>query len=147
MRGANRSGLTLAELLVVVAILGILAGLAVPFIGRAGLEARAAEAVARLDMIRVAALEYHGEHDAWPPDAGRGTVPPGLESFLPDGFSLAPEGYVLDWDNWSGRRNGFVGVSVVTEEPELREAMVSLLGHAGTWRTGRTELSWIIEWD
>lgn len=146
-RGGRAGGFTLVELLVVFAILAILAGLAIPHLQRAIIKARAADAIADLDVVGVAAIQYHGEHQTWPPDVGRGTVPAGMEEFLPDGFSMVQEDWVLDWDNWSGRSTGFVGVTVITDEAELGEAMLALLGDAGTWTNGRDKFSWIIEWD
>jgi prepilin-type N-terminal cleavage/methylation domain-containing protein len=57
------SGFTLAEVLVVVVIVGILASLAIPrFFGQAE-KAKAAEAINMLSAIRRAQLQYYDAHD------------------------------------------------------------------------------------
>jgi len=142
--GRGRGGFTLAELLVVMAILSLLAGLAIPNLQRAILKARAADAIGDLEVIRVAVLQYQGDRHEWPPDRNRGQIPPGLEEYLPDGFSFVGDDYVMDYDNWS-RNRGFIGLTIITQEPELGDAMLSLLGD-GTWTNGRNKFTWILDW-
>jgi len=141
--GRGRGGFTLAELLVM-AILSLLAGLAIPNLQRAILKARAADAIGDLEVIRVAVLQYQGDRHEWPPDRNRGRIPPGLDEYLPEGFSFRGDGYVMDYDNWS-RNRGFIGLTVITQEAELGNAMLSLLGD-GTWTNGRNKFTWILDW-
>lgn len=148
MRTTGRAGgFTLLEVLIVSFLVSILAGLAMPNLQRALLRARAAEAIGALRVVRVAALQYFGEHGEWPRDVGRGVVPSDLAAYVPEGFSFRRERWVMDWENWSGRRNGFVGVTVITDEEELGDAVLSLLGDRRTWTDGRTRFSWVIDWD
>ncbi|HZD06190.1 MAG TPA: hypothetical protein VE173_14865, partial [Longimicrobiales bacterium] len=113
---------------------------------RAVLEARAADAVADMNVIRVAVLQYQAEHHVFPREKNRGRIPDGLDRFLPEGFRFAQDDFVLDYENWSGSKNGFVGVTVVTSEPDLGRAMLALLGRTGTWSNGADKVSWVIEW-
>lgn len=142
--GKGRGGFTLAELLVVMAILSLLAGLAIPNLQRAVLKARAADAIGDLEVIRVAVLQYQADRHEWPPDRNRGQIPPGLEEYLPDGFSFVGDDYIMDYDNWS-RNRGFVGLTIITQEPALGDAMLSLLGD-GTWTNGRDKFTWVLDW-
>lgn len=136
--GLARAGFTLVELLVSMAIVGILAGLALPNIRTMILRARAAELQGDMEVVRVATLNYHAENLTWPAETGSGTTPPGLTDFLPEGFDFVGEGYTLDFENWSlpGGLPGdpstrtLIGVSVTTDDPELGNALLELLGAA-----------------
>ena len=57
---------TLVELLVVISIIGLLAGLAVPTIGGALKSARKAEVGAVTQSIRTAVLAWNSEYGTWP---------------------------------------------------------------------------------
>ena len=98
--------------------------------------ARAAEVVGHFETVRVAVLNYQSEHLEWPQDAYVGQIPPGLEEFLPDGYSFDRPGYRIDWENWV-LPNGLprhpetgilLGISVETDDAELGHAVVDLLG-------------------
>lgn len=135
-RPTGRDGFTLVELLVTVAIVGILAGLAIPNMRPMLLRARAAEVAGDLEVVRVAAASYNAENHTWPAEASAGEVPGGLADFLPEGFTFDRDGYTLDFENWSlpGGLPGdpstrtLIGVSVVTEDANLGNALVELLG-------------------
>ena len=148
-RGAarvGRGGFTLVELLVVVVIAGLLAGLARPSLQRALLKARAAEAVSQLDVVDVAVRTYQADHHGWPPDRNRGIVPPGLSEYLPDGFTFTPGPFTIDYDNWSTQSPGFIGLTIITTDAELGQAMLELLGGGSTWTDGATKFTWVLEW-
>lgn len=142
----RRGGFTLVELLMVMAIVGILAGLAVPNLQTMILRARAAEVAGDLEVVRIAALNYNAEYLSWPPEASDGDVPPELTEFLPDNFDFSADGYSLDFENWSlpgglpGEPNTttLIGVSVTTEEAELGNALIELLGAAIVFSVGNT---------
>lgn len=142
----GRGGLTVAELAVVLSAAALLAGLAAPRLQRTILMAEAADVVEKLDAVRNAALRYRGEHGSWPEEVSPGHVPDGLRTFLPEEFAFAEEGRVLDWENWSDRAHGFVGVAVTTDDPRLGAAVLALLGDTGTWSDGRSRVSWLLEW-
>jgi prepilin-type N-terminal cleavage/methylation domain-containing protein len=56
--GTEKSGFSLIEVLVVLAILGLLAGLAIPVFTAQTIKASGAEAVAALDALRSSAIRY-----------------------------------------------------------------------------------------
>jgi len=61
----NRKGFTLIELMIVVAIIGILAAIAIPNFISMQLRAKRAELPTNLDGIRTAEKAYHAEWDAF----------------------------------------------------------------------------------
>lgn len=144
MRARERDGFTLIELLTVMVVISLLAGIAIPNLQRAIMKARAAEALSNLDVIRVGVLQYQADHHAWPPDRNRGRIPPGLEEFLPEGFSFSTDHYVMDYDNWSSKQ-GFIGLTVITDDEELGQAMLAMLGD-NTWSNGKDKFTYVIEW-
>jgi len=143
---SKRGGFTLIELLVVTAIVGILAGLAIPNMKNILLRARATELVGDMDVVRVATQNYQANFHGWPAETAAGTVPPELVEYLPDGYSFDRDGYQLDFENWSlpGGLPGdpgtttLIGVSVVVDDPLLGNALVELLGSAIVFSVGNT---------
>ena len=143
---ARRGGFTLVELLVTAAIVGILAGLAIPNMKNVLLRARAAEVAGDMDVVRVATQNYQANAHTWPPETSAGTVPPELVPYLPAGYSFARDGYQLDFENWSlpGGLPGdpgtttLIGVSVVVDDPLLGNALIELLGNAIVFSVGNT---------
>lgn len=142
----RRGGFTLVELLVVAAIVGILAGLAIPNLRTMILRARAAEVAGDMEVVRVATLTYNADLHTWPSETGVGNVPPGLDAYLPDNFSFIGNGYQLDYENWSlpsglpgdpGTRT-LVGVSVNTADVSLGNALIEFMGGAIVFSVGNT---------
>ena len=126
----SRGGYTLVELLTVMVLISILAALAQPRLHRALLQARAAAVIGDLDMVKAAVITYESDRGRWPEEAGPGIVPPGLEPYLPEGFSFVKPEYELDYDNRVGSGVFEVGVAVVTRNEELGRAVFALLGGA-----------------
>ncbi len=88
MRGESEEGASLVEVLVVVAVIGIVANIAVPSLLDAMARADAGRVLADVEIIHDAVLTYRMENGSYPPGAGWGRVPAGLAPFLPEGFSF-----------------------------------------------------------
>jgi prepilin-type N-terminal cleavage/methylation domain-containing protein len=65
-RAPRGSAFTLVELLVVISIIGLLAGLAVPAIGGAMKSAKKSEVNALVQSIRTAVIAWNSEYGTWP---------------------------------------------------------------------------------
>lgn len=139
----DRRGFSLIELMIVVLIIATIAGIAIPNMQRALLRARAVDAMADLNAIRVAVLNYQADEDSWPPDAQRGDIPTGLEPYLPGGFSFARDEYLLDYENWMSGP-GLVGASIRTSNTDLGLMLMDLLGN-NTFISGDGYV-WVFEW-
>lgn len=141
-RRGNEQGFSLIELLIVVTIISILAAIAQPKFHSIILKARAAEAMADMNVVKVATLTYQGSESAWPPEAAVGVIPTGLAEFLPDGFTFDFEEYTLDFDYHGGIPFN-AGITMVTSNSDLGLAVMSLIGK-GVTNTG-DKYSWIID--
>ena len=122
----NRKGFTLVELMIVVAIIGILAAIAIPNFLQFRLKAKTSEAKSNLGAIRSTQVAYYAEWDTW---VGNQTpVPiavragdPAKQPWIPAGsvsrFSIlgfAPEGnvffsYNLEGNDYPIATAGFTG--------------------------------------
>ena len=144
--GTDTRGFTLVELLTVIVVISILAAIAQPSLARAITKAKAADAVADLNVVKVAVFNFQADQDSWPEDQGRGRVPPDLEEFLPDGFSFQQPDYTLAYENWSNNRNKAfdIGITLITDDEELGRSVLGMLGNS-VWTDGSTKYTWIIE--
>jgi len=142
----RRGGFTLVELLLVVAIVGILAQIAIPNYRALTVKARAAAAYGDIEVIEQAVRNYQGSLHAWPPESAAGDIPAGLLPYLPDGFSFTREDYALDWEAFDlpGGLPGdpgtttILGVAIVTSNTELGEALVDVFGETMWYVVGNS---------
>lgn len=114
----NKKGFTLIEVLIVVAILGILASFLVPNIVQALYKGRASSIVSDARIIRDTLLRYHIEKNSWPRSRGWGRIPPEFRSYLPPGAIFDIPGWEtsLAFTNYSNKSAKWVdkrGYSVV----------------------------------
>ena len=125
-----------------VVIVSILAAIAQPLYQNIVTKARAADAISNMQFIRMAAFTYQAEAQAWPPEVSSGVIPPGLEAYLPENFTLVNEYYTLDFDNWGGSPFT-VGVSLVTSDMTLGLTALDMLA-SPKWSAGN-KYTWVIE--
>lgn len=97
----RNAAFTLVEIMIVIAIIGLLAAIAVPAFMRARLQAQDAKFINTLRLASSAVELYAIENRGYPPDTTRGIIPPGLLSYLDptlDWSANTPIGGQWDWD-------------------------------------------------
>jgi prepilin-type N-terminal cleavage/methylation domain-containing protein len=126
----GQRGFTLLELLIVVAILGILANLAIPALRYALLRARAVAIVGDFHVIEVAAHRYYIDTGDFPPNGAVGKEPKVLRPYL-NGKINWDKGiavYQLSWENWTKpnstkckhpKANVKYGISIISTDTDL----------------------------
>jgi prepilin-type N-terminal cleavage/methylation domain-containing protein len=128
----NRRGFTLIELLTAVAFLGLLSGLAIPYYQRLRGRATAASAIGALHVVSTAAYAYMEATGAWPGGESMGTVPAGMSSYLPTGFTFDQPGFRMAWrrDTWvvDGVEQSSQMAQLVADDPNVCDAIDRLLG-------------------
>jgi prepilin-type N-terminal cleavage/methylation domain-containing protein len=110
----RRRGFSFIELLVALAILGILAAIAIPHYSDLKRRAIASQVLGDVQAIRIGTLSYFAERDAYPGDAPAGQVPTDLVKYLPDGMTFTAPSYTLDYDSYTTTIPGGGTTDVVT---------------------------------
>ncbi len=114
----RRDAFTLVELMIVVGIIALVAAIALPSFLRARQRAQNTKFINALRVASSAFDTYAIEHGSYPPDANRGIVPPGMDTYFDHSFdftAVTPIGGRWDWDK---DVFGFkAGLSVVTPMP------------------------------
>jgi prepilin-type N-terminal cleavage/methylation domain-containing protein len=133
MRIRRRRGFSFVELLLAMAIIGLLAGIAIPRYGEMKRRAVASAILGDVHAIRIAAFSYYTEHGSFPPDAGIGQLPVQLVDNLPLGFTFDRPDYDYDWHVWSqtngaGGTETLVGISVLVTDSRLAAQLVRTAG-------------------
>ncbi len=101
----TRRAFTLVEIMIVVVIVGLLAALALPALGRVKSQAVAKRYLNDVRQIAAGAERYAMEVGRYP-DNGIGALHPNLRGYVPDSLfgTTTPLGGVWDWDY---QQNGF----------------------------------------
>lgn len=128
-----RRAFSIVELLLTMAIIGLLARIAVPRYGEMKRRAVAASIMGDVHAIRIAAFTHYTEHGAFPPDAGVGLLPTQLIDNLPTGFSFDHIDYDYDWHVWtttngSGNTETLVGITVLVTDSRIAAQLVLTAG-------------------
>jgi prepilin-type N-terminal cleavage/methylation domain-containing protein len=143
----RRRGFTLIELMVVVIVLSLLAGIAVLKYIDLRNSAIAAQMSQELRAVQVAALNYYADKEEWPAEAGAGAVPVGLAPLLPGQLSgsFDREQYVLDYENFGEEAPDIViGVSVTTSDTRLFAKFTQYLGTQSPFFLSGSKLTYLI---
>jgi prepilin-type N-terminal cleavage/methylation domain-containing protein len=123
-----RRAFSIIELLLTMAIIGLLARIAVPRYGEMKRRAIASSIMSDVHMIRLASFTHYTEHGAFPSDAAIGQVPTELVDGLPLGFSFHKPDYDYDFDVWTASSGTLVGITVVVADPRLATQLVKMAG-------------------
>ena len=130
-----RRAFSIVELLMTMAIIGLLARIAVPRYGELKRRAIAASILGDVHAIRIAAFTHYTEHGTFPPDAGAGQLPAQLIDNLPTGFSFDHNDYDYDWHIWTttngaGNTETLVGITVLVTDSRIAAQLVITAGAA-----------------
>jgi prepilin-type N-terminal cleavage/methylation domain-containing protein len=130
----RRAGFTIVELMAVVIVLGILAGIGILKYIDLTHRARTAQITGDLHAVRIAAYGAMYENGTWPTESSAGVVPPGLAPYLPANFSFVKPEYTLDWENFvppgGGSAQPFqVGMVVSATNPRLQHTLEQMFSN------------------
>lgn len=126
-RRSRQAGYTLLELLIVCAVIGIVANIAIPGLYTALYRAKASRIIEDYNTVRTMVHQHYADHSAYPAELGPGVEPPELTSYLQNRIQWNHADYQYDWELWiDGSGNPtepstgvLVGFSIVTTDPEL----------------------------
>jgi prepilin-type N-terminal cleavage/methylation domain-containing protein len=142
----SRRGWTMIELITVLMVIGLLVNLAVLKyldLTRSGYTAKIAS---EFTVVRLAAYNYEADHNnSWPSDAGPGTIPPELVTYLPRGFTFNHALYTLDWDNNSPGMTPYqTAISMTTTDERLLRVLQNSLGTNAPYFFAGNKLTFVL---
>ncbi len=144
---------TLVEIMIVVSIIALLVAMALPSFLRSREKAQNAKLINGLRVATDAFQMYAAEHNAYPADVNRGTVPPGMALYFGPTFDFTKNTPIGgNWD-WDCQQFGFnAGVSVVgsgVSDARMREVDAKIddgdLSTGGFQNTASDRFTSIIE--
>lgn len=125
----SRRGFTMVEMVVVVAIVGILAGFAFPRLQATRQKAVATQAIGAVTTIRQGLLAYFAEKNTWPDDAARGVVPSGLETYVTSG-TFQTSAYQIEYSVVTLGTDQVPAVVIYPVDPDVCAPLYQGLGGA-----------------
>lgn len=111
----TENGFTLVELIAVIVVLAVLAGVAVPKYFDMSERAKVSSVAGSMRVVRNALLQYRMNFGEWPPDGITGQTIPELNPFLTDPNWANPIGSVGRF-NWDGPP-GHAGIEAISITP------------------------------
>jgi prepilin-type N-terminal cleavage/methylation domain-containing protein len=112
MCGNKKRGFTLVEIMVATAIIGLLAALAYPYLGRGRIKARQVKIAKDYQAAAQAFIGYCMDHGGYPPDRTPAQMPPGMADYL-GRFPWRDETAIGGRWDWDYLQFGFTaGVSI-----------------------------------
>lgn len=145
----RRRGFTFIELLVVIIVLGLLAGLATLKYVDLKNRALTAQAAADMEALRLAAYSAWYETGTWPAEVGPGVIPAEMMPYLAKGFTFSRAEYTLDWENFvppgGGESAGMqLGVVITSSNARMQLALEQTLGNKGPFFITGGDLTFVI---
>jgi len=138
----NRRGFTLIELITVVIIIGVLAGIATLRYISLENEALAAKVGGAMQEVRLASIAFFSENETWPGSASAGTVPLELAPLLSGATAFQTPDYTLEWVNQGG---DLIGVIVRGTRPGLAAKLVQRLVYGNPYLPYGSDVMYIIK--
>jgi prepilin-type N-terminal cleavage/methylation domain-containing protein len=135
MTRSNRRGFTFIELMVVVIVIGVLAGIAVKRYMELKHRALSAQATSDMENVRLSAYTKYYDTGVWPSSPGPGVMPPELAAYLGTGFPFARHDYTLEFENFSPPGGGSTGgmyqvaVKLTTTNQNLMNTLIQTVGN------------------
>jgi prepilin-type N-terminal cleavage/methylation domain-containing protein len=130
---SGQKGLTLIELLIVIAILGIIAAVIIPNISGFLVSGTLAAANTEAENVKTASLGFFTEQGVWPDSTATGNFSIYIAGTLKASYAFDDDGFIVDASNPGGDGTGTAGVS--TEYSGIHFAASNTTGH-GTWVRG-----------
>ena len=125
MKDRKRKGFTLVELLIVIIIIGILAGSMMLVAGSGTDKAEATKIVSDLRSLKTAALMYYADHNTW----ASGDVQAKLGTYMDRDLSKSKHKFALN-NNGNG-----VGVTNLTANSGVNEKLAAMAKEVGLYNT------------
>ena len=133
MSRRNRRGFTFAELMIVMLVIAILAGMMTMRYIELKHRALTAQATSDMENVRLAAFTKFYDTGQWPADPGQGVVPPELVPYLGQGFAFAQPDYTLEFENFVPPGGGTsatyqVAIRFSSSNQKLVNTMIQVIG-------------------